>query len=180
MFSNYETAIEDPNTGLTLWDSGAIIQYLIEQYGTERKLTYGTLKEKHLLNQWLMFQMSGQGPYYGQNGWYISPSYYLPLSQTKTRRMILFSKLRSVSVSSPLAKTHHRFNTLHPEKNPKRHRPLRRGDRAHPRSPRHAPIRHPPTEQRRRRTLRPPGSGSLGTRSPTQTQHSRRGTCSSV
>jgi glutathione S-transferase len=62
-------AIIDPNTDLTLWESGAIIQYLIEQYDTERKLSYDSLHEKHLLNQWLHFQMSGQGPYYSQLAW---------------------------------------------------------------------------------------------------------------
>ncbi|KAI1501405.1 glutathione S-transferase [Biscogniauxia marginata] len=64
-------AIEDPNTDLTLWESGAIYQYLVEQYDTDRRLTYGTLREKNLCNQWLHFQMSGQGPYYGQAGWFL-------------------------------------------------------------------------------------------------------------
>ncbi|THC88466.1 hypothetical protein EYZ11_012091 [Aspergillus tanneri] len=50
--------------------SGAILQYLEEVYDTEKKLTYHTLHERHLLNQWLHFQMSGQGPYYGQCGWF--------------------------------------------------------------------------------------------------------------
>jgi glutathione S-transferase len=63
-------AIKDPNTDLTLWESGAINQYIIEQYDTEKRLTYTTLKERHLLNQWLQFQMSGQGPYYGQCSWF--------------------------------------------------------------------------------------------------------------
>ena len=62
-------AIIDPNTHLTLWESGAIILYLIEKYDTQKKLTYESLQERQLLNQWLMFQMSGQGPYYGQAGW---------------------------------------------------------------------------------------------------------------
>src|SRR6266571_4177858 len=63
-------AIEDPNTDLVLWETGAIIQYLVEQYDTRKTLTYETLKEKHHLNQWLMFQVSGQGPYFGQAGWF--------------------------------------------------------------------------------------------------------------
>jgi len=63
-------AIEDPNTDLVLWETGAIIQYLVEQYDTRKILTYETLKEKHHLNQWLMFQVSGQGPYFGQAGWF--------------------------------------------------------------------------------------------------------------
>ncbi|OTA63672.1 glutathione S-transferase [Hypoxylon sp. EC38] len=65
-------AIEDPNTGLTLWESGAIITYLIEQYDTNHTLTYTTFPEKHHLNQWLHFQMSGQGPYYGTAAWFIN------------------------------------------------------------------------------------------------------------
>ncbi|RYP69043.1 hypothetical protein DL770_008321 [Monosporascus sp. CRB-9-2] len=65
-----ELAIEDPNTDLVLWESGAIIQYLIEQYDVNKVLTYDGLKEKHHLNQWLQFQMSGQGPYYGVAAWF--------------------------------------------------------------------------------------------------------------
>lgn len=57
-------AIEDPNNdNFALWESGAIIQYLIEKYDTEEKLSYKSGNEKYLLNQWLHFQMSGQGPY---------------------------------------------------------------------------------------------------------------------
>ncbi|KAK7752234.1 Transcriptional regulator ure2 [Diatrype stigma] len=63
-------AIKDPNTDLVLWESGAIISYLIEQYDTAHVLSYDTLKEKQLCNQWLHFQMSGQGPYFGQAGWF--------------------------------------------------------------------------------------------------------------
>ncbi|RYC62855.1 hypothetical protein CHU98_g3354 [Xylaria longipes] len=63
-------AIEDPNNDITLWETGAIIQYLIDQYDADKTLTYGTLKEKNLCNQWLMFQVSGQGPYFGQCTWF--------------------------------------------------------------------------------------------------------------
>ena len=35
-------AIEDPNTGITLWESGAIIEYLAETYDKENILTYTT------------------------------------------------------------------------------------------------------------------------------------------
>ncbi|KAF5004316.1 hypothetical protein F66182_16050 [Fusarium sp. NRRL 66182] len=55
---------------LTLWESGAIIQYLEEVYDKDKKLTYDSLNERQLLNQWLHFQMSGQGPYFGQCGWF--------------------------------------------------------------------------------------------------------------
>ncbi|CAM1511584.1 Fc.00g090970.m01.CDS01 [Cosmosporella sp. VM-42] len=63
-------AIVDPNTDLTLWESGAIIEYLIEQYDKESKLTFTTFPEKYLLKQYLHFQMSGQGPYFGQAVWF--------------------------------------------------------------------------------------------------------------
>lgn len=63
-------AIEDPNTGIVLWESGAIIQYLIDQYDSTQSLTYDSLQEKYAIQQWLMFQMSGQGPYFGQAGWF--------------------------------------------------------------------------------------------------------------
>ncbi|KAI0386713.1 glutathione S-transferase [Hypomontagnella monticulosa] len=63
--------IEDPNNGLTLWESGAIITYLIKQYDTNQRLTYTTFPEEHHLNQWLHFQTSGQGPYYGTSGWFL-------------------------------------------------------------------------------------------------------------
>ena len=60
-------AIHDPNTGLTLWESGAILEYLIERYDTEHRLSFapGTPESYHA-KQWLFYQVSGQGPYYGQ------------------------------------------------------------------------------------------------------------------
>ncbi|KAI0466917.1 glutathione S-transferase [Xylaria cf. heliscus] len=53
-----------------LQQSGAIVQYLVKEYDVENRLSYNTLKEHHLCNQWLMFQMSGQGPYFGQCTWF--------------------------------------------------------------------------------------------------------------
>ncbi|PGH35646.1 glutathione S-transferase [[Emmonsia] crescens] len=67
-------ALTDPNTGLTIWESGAIIEYLVATYDTraERKLLSfepGTADHWHAI-QWLHFQMSGQGPYFGQAFWF--------------------------------------------------------------------------------------------------------------
>lgn len=54
---------QDLNTDLTLWESGAIISYLVEVYDKENLISFDGFKEKHIANQWLHFQMSGQGPY---------------------------------------------------------------------------------------------------------------------
>lgn len=64
-------SIEDPNTNITLWESGAIIQYLVEKYDTSRSISFtpGSAAAHHA-NQWLFFQVSGQGPYMGQAGEY--------------------------------------------------------------------------------------------------------------
>jgi glutathione S-transferase len=59
-------AIEDPNTGITLWESGAIVEY----YDTKHSLTYASSPEKYFVKQWLHFQISGQGPYFGQAAWF--------------------------------------------------------------------------------------------------------------
>lgn len=50
--------------------SGAIIEYVVETYDKDKRLDYTTSPEKFLLKSWLHFQMSGQGPYFGQLGWY--------------------------------------------------------------------------------------------------------------
>ncbi|KAJ4185054.1 glutathione S- transferase, nitrogen catabolite repression regulator [Fusarium falciforme] len=62
--------IEDPNTGLTLWESGAIVNYIIGQYDKDHKLGYTDFQKKHEIQQWLFFQVSGQAPYYGQASWF--------------------------------------------------------------------------------------------------------------
>ncbi|KAL2202667.1 glutathione S-transferase [Sarocladium strictum] len=65
-------SIKDPNTGLTLWESGAIIEYLTETYDKDLKLSFepGTELGYHA-RQWLYYQTTGQGPYFGQAMWFI-------------------------------------------------------------------------------------------------------------
>jgi len=63
-------SIEDPNTGIKLFESGAILQYIIETYDTTHKLSHASSPEKYHSYSWLHFQTSGQGPYFGQKAWF--------------------------------------------------------------------------------------------------------------
>ena len=53
-----------------LHQSGAILQYLVDTYDKNSALHYNTSPEKYQTLQWLHFQMSGQGPYFGQKAWF--------------------------------------------------------------------------------------------------------------
>ncbi|KAL3496390.1 glutathione-s-transferase theta, GST [Aspergillus germanicus] len=63
-------ALTDPNKGITLWESSAIITYLVEVYDVDHTLSHDTFHERFYTEQWLHFQATGQGPYYGQLGWF--------------------------------------------------------------------------------------------------------------
>ncbi|KAG4438111.1 hypothetical protein IFR05_006391 [Cadophora sp. M221] len=64
-------AIEDPNTGIALWESGAIIEYLVETYDKQHTISFApSSKEFFEAKQWLFYQVSGQGPYFGQAVWF--------------------------------------------------------------------------------------------------------------
>lgn len=73
--------IEDPNTNLVLFEasahtagsipalwltnsqqSGAIIDYVLEQYDTEKRLTFALLRDRFHMKQWLQYQNTAQGP----------------------------------------------------------------------------------------------------------------------
>lgn len=61
-------SLYDPNTDLTIWESGAIVLYLIDKYDTDNKISFPKgSNEQYLAQQWLIYQASGQGPYYGQS-----------------------------------------------------------------------------------------------------------------
>ena len=64
-------AVSDPNHDITLWESGAIIEYLVDHYDKDLRLGFakGTVEYYHA-KQWLYFQVSGQGPYFGQAMWF--------------------------------------------------------------------------------------------------------------
>lgn len=69
--NNKIPAIIDPNgpdgKPLTLWESGAILIYLSEKTG---KLMPSDPAERAHVLQWLMFQMGGIGPMFGQYGFF--------------------------------------------------------------------------------------------------------------
>lgn len=61
-------AIEDPNTNLILWESG---EYLVETYDKGREISFEPSTPDYFrAKQWLHFQASGQGPYFGQAVWF--------------------------------------------------------------------------------------------------------------
>lgn len=53
--------VDHDNGDFALWESGAIVQYLVDRYDKEHKISYapGT-KEYALVSQWIAFQISGQ------------------------------------------------------------------------------------------------------------------------
>ncbi len=69
--NNKIPAIIDPNgpngEALGLWESGAILIYLAEKSG---KLLSTDPKTRAVTLQWLMFQMGGAGPIFGQFGFF--------------------------------------------------------------------------------------------------------------
>lgn len=74
-------------------ESNAIIEYIVEKYDKEHKLSFEDFESRHLTRQWLYFQASGQGPYYGQAVWFIKvgngePKEVVERYQNETRRVL--------------------------------------------------------------------------------------------
>ena len=53
--------VDHHNGDFTLWESDAIILYLVDKYDTEKRVSVADEKERYHLIQWLFFQASGQG-----------------------------------------------------------------------------------------------------------------------
>ncbi|KAJ5809269.1 glutathione S-transferase [Penicillium pulvis] len=53
-----------------LCSSLTAMQYLIDTYDKERKVSYDYFPEKHQSVQWSYFQASRQGPYFGLSAWF--------------------------------------------------------------------------------------------------------------
>jgi len=63
--------IDHSHNDFVVWESAAVIQYLVDRYDKEHKISFpiGT-DEYYLVQQWVAFQISGQGPYFGQAAWF--------------------------------------------------------------------------------------------------------------
>lgn len=65
--NNKIPAILDPDGEIALWESGAILLYLAEKTG---KFGGASPAQKAEITKWLMFQMGGLGPMFGQLGFF--------------------------------------------------------------------------------------------------------------
>ncbi|TCD64417.1 Glutathione S-transferase 2 [Steccherinum ochraceum] len=68
---NYDTIwipvlVDHLNADFVIWDSSAIMLYLIERYDKEGKITVQSAAEKAVMMQWLFYQSSSQGPMFSQ------------------------------------------------------------------------------------------------------------------
>ncbi|RPD81647.1 glutathione S-transferase C-terminal-like protein [Lentinus tigrinus ALCF2SS1-7] len=96
--------IDHRNGDFTVWESGAIILYLVDKYDTEKRISVADEKERYHLIQWLFFQASGQGPYFGQAIWFMRyHSEKVPSAVERYQKEILriFSVLDGVLAKAP-------------------------------------------------------------------------------
>jgi len=61
-------AVEDPNTSVTSWGSGACINYLLRVYDKQNQLgPRGSSEQDHVdFDKWMFFLVSSLGPMMGQ------------------------------------------------------------------------------------------------------------------
>jgi len=64
------TIIDHADGDFVLWESNAILLYLVDKYDKEHKISAASEADKFYQLQWLFFQGTGQGPYYGQGVWF--------------------------------------------------------------------------------------------------------------
>ncbi|KIP05127.1 hypothetical protein PHLGIDRAFT_129073 [Phlebiopsis gigantea 11061_1 CR5-6] len=83
------TIIDHHNDDFVLWESDAILLYLVDRYDPEHRISVTSEREKYQQLQWLFFQSSGQGPYFGQAAWFIRlHSEQIPSAQERYRNEI--------------------------------------------------------------------------------------------
>lgn len=66
-------ALEDTNTGIVSWESGAVINYILRKYDTSNKFGPREGDQAHVdYDKWTFFLVSSLGPMMGQVNWYVS------------------------------------------------------------------------------------------------------------
>ena len=65
-------SLEDPNTGVVSWESGAVMNYLVRNYDKEGILRPKSCSEQDKvdLDKWEYFLVTTLGPMTGQRNWY--------------------------------------------------------------------------------------------------------------
>ncbi|KAI4760075.1 thioredoxin-like protein [Aureobasidium sp. EXF-3400] len=65
-------ALEDPNSGVVSWESGAVMNYIRRKYDTENKLGPQGKSEQDVVDfeKWEYFLLTTVGPMTGQTNWY--------------------------------------------------------------------------------------------------------------
>ncbi|KAG9662526.1 glutathione S-transferase, partial [Aureobasidium melanogenum] len=65
-------ALEDPNTGVVSWESGAVMNYIRRKYDTENKLGPQGKSDQDIVDfeKWEYFLLTTVGPMTGQTNWY--------------------------------------------------------------------------------------------------------------
>ncbi|GJE90966.1 glutathione S-transferase [Phanerochaete sordida] len=63
--------VDHANSDFVVWESNAMLQYIVDKYDSARTISIAPGTDEYYTQlQWLYFQGSGQGPYYGQAGWF--------------------------------------------------------------------------------------------------------------
>ncbi|CCX08378.1 glutathione S-transferase C-terminal-like protein [Pyronema domesticum] len=62
--------VDHANGDFVLWESIAIILYILKKYDTEYKFWAKSIEDQALIEQWMLYQATGQGPYLGQAMWF--------------------------------------------------------------------------------------------------------------
>ena len=65
-------ALEDPNTGVVAWESGAVMNYILRVYDKDNQLGPRGASDQDIVDydKWTLFLLTGLGPMTGQTNWF--------------------------------------------------------------------------------------------------------------